>query len=122
MPLTSLEPRSPQLEQIAEKFSRAGTYDDGVWLGYSLQARCQIWRFADDTSLLCLARSDQIAGALPEPTPDAQGLDGVRFSYVSMFPVEQCDANHRIAGSGSCSAGERLWTGSPLKRPFDSAV
>ena len=50
-----------QLEQIAEKPSRAVGNDDGVRLGQGMQARRKVRRLADDATLLCLPRSDQVA-------------------------------------------------------------
>jgi hypothetical protein len=50
-----LDPKVLKLEQIAEKSSCVCTYYDRVWLGYSLQARCEIRCLADDASLLRLA-------------------------------------------------------------------
>ena len=50
-----------QLEEIAEKLSRALGDDDRVRLGNPLQTRRKVWRLADDAAFLRLARSDQIA-------------------------------------------------------------
>ena len=58
--LEVLGPEVLQLEQIAEKFSRALGDDHHVRLGDPLQARRQVRRLADDASLLCLARTNEI--------------------------------------------------------------
>ena len=60
MPLRSWA-EIPKFEQIAEKPARALGDDDHVRFGHRLQARRQVWRLADDSALLRLARSDQLA-------------------------------------------------------------
>ena len=55
MPLRSFGPEVLQLEEIAEKLSRALGDDDHVRLGDPLQTRCQVRRLADDAALLRLA-------------------------------------------------------------------
>ena len=59
--LEVLGPEIAELEEIAEKPARALGYDDHVRFGQRLQARRQVRRLADDSALLRLARSDQIA-------------------------------------------------------------
>jgi hypothetical protein len=59
--LEVLSPKDLQLEQIAEKFSCAFRNDHHVRLSHPLQACGEVQRFADDTALLCLTRSDQVA-------------------------------------------------------------
>ena len=61
MPLRSFGSEVLQLEQIAEKLSRALGDDDRVRLGDPLQARREVRRLADDAALLRLTRSDQVA-------------------------------------------------------------
>jgi hypothetical protein len=50
-----------KLEKIAEQFSRPLGDDHLVWLGDRLQPRGQIGRFADDSALLRVARSNEVA-------------------------------------------------------------
>jgi hypothetical protein len=50
-----------QIEEVAEETSRALGDDDGVRLGNALKARREIWRLTDNTSLLRLTRSNEIA-------------------------------------------------------------
>src|SRR5262249_11124240 len=59
--LNFLAPNVPELEQIAEKFSRALRDDYRVRLGNRLEARREIRRLADNTAFLRLPRSDQVA-------------------------------------------------------------
>ena len=59
--LEVLRPEVLQLEQIAEKSSRALGDDHHVRLGDPLQARREVRRLADDAALLRLSRSDQVA-------------------------------------------------------------
>ena len=61
MPLRSFGPEVLELEEIAEKFSRALGDDHRVRLGDPLQARREVRRLADNAALLRLARSDQVA-------------------------------------------------------------
>jgi hypothetical protein len=49
-----------QIEEIAEKFSRAVCDDDHVRLSDTLQARREVRRLADDAALLRFPRSDQV--------------------------------------------------------------
>jgi hypothetical protein len=50
-----------QIEEIAEKRSRALGDDNGVRLGSPLETGCKVWCLADDAALLRFPRSDQIA-------------------------------------------------------------
>jgi hypothetical protein len=50
-----------KLEQIADELSRVLRNDHAVRLGNALQARCKVWRLADNSLLLRSARTDQIA-------------------------------------------------------------
>ena len=59
--LEVLGPEVLQLEQIAEKPSRALGDDHHVRLGDPLQPRREVRRLADDAALLRLSRADQIA-------------------------------------------------------------
>ena len=61
MPLSSLRPKVLELEEIAEKSSRAFGDDDHVRLGDTLQARRKVRRLADHAALLRLTRSDEVA-------------------------------------------------------------
>ena len=59
--LEVLGPKVLQLEDIAEKPSRAVGNDDHIRLGDPLQARRKVRRLTDDAALLRLARPDQVA-------------------------------------------------------------
>ena len=79
-PLKLLCPEVVQLEQIAEKLSRAFGDDNHIRLGDSLQARRKIWRFADDAAFERVSSSHQIADDnKPGSNPDAGFQRGARF-------------------------------------------
>src|SRR5271163_4723012 len=59
--LKVLCPEVLKLEQITEQASRPLSNDHHARLGDPLQARGEVWRLADDATLLRLPRSDQIA-------------------------------------------------------------
>ena len=61
MPLSHPRPKILELEEIAEKSSRAFADDDRVGLGDPLQARRKIRRLANHAALLRLPRWDQVA-------------------------------------------------------------
>src|SRR3974390_2591079 len=50
-----------QLEETAEESSGAVADDDGIWVGDSLQTRCEIRRLTDDAVLPHFSRFGQIA-------------------------------------------------------------
>ena len=103
MPLRSCAPRSLQLEQIAEKLSRALGDDDHVRLGDALQTRREVRRLADDAALLRFARSDQIADDdQPGRDPDT-GLQGQPGDVSSFGTASTSASPARTARSASCS-------------------
>ena len=103
--LDFLGPKVLELEQIADKFSRAGTYDDGVWLGYALQARCEVRRLADDRLLLSRTRPDQVADH-NEPGRDAHtGLHWNRGLQPPTAWINSSPARTARSGSSSCACG-----------------
>ena len=78
--LEVLCPEVLQLEEIAEKLSRALGDDHHVRLGDPLQARREVRRLADDAALLRLARSDQVAD---DNEPGGNADTGLQRSVAS---------------------------------------
>ena len=93
MPLRSLCAEVLQLEQIAEKLSRALGDDDRVRLGNALQTCREVRRLADNAALLRLSRSDQIADH-----------DQARSQCRRGFAVEQLVFNALTAAISSSPA------------------
>jgi hypothetical protein len=79
-------PRSKiiELEETAEKSSRAFSHDDHIWCGETLQARRKVRRLAYYAALLRLARLDEVADhdqSGCNTNPDLQGGARVEPSH-----------------------------------------
>ena len=95
-----------ELEQIAEKLSRALSDDHRVRLGDPLQTRREVRRLADDAALLRLTRSDQVADH-DQPGGDANaGLQWSTGAFSALTAaINSSPARTARSASSSCACG-----------------